>query len=50
MVTHRHGRRSISRCVLLRDRGRIEIDHPYGLRCRGWCCHSGTALVAMVGW
>ena len=22
-----------------RDRGRIEIDHLYGLRCRGWYCN-----------
>ena len=21
------------------DRGRIEIDHLYGLRCRGWYCN-----------
>ena len=37
---HRHDRRGIYRCVLLRFRGRIEIDHSYGLRCRGLCCHS----------
>ena len=36
---HRHDRRGIYRCVLLRFRGRIEIDHSYGLRCRGLCCH-----------
>ena len=37
---HRHDRRGIYRCVLLLFRGRIEIDHSYGLRCRGVCCHS----------
>ena len=37
---HRHDCRGIYRCVLLRFRGRIEIDHSYGLRCRGSCCHS----------
>ena len=37
---HRHDRRRIYRCVLLLFRGRIEIDHSYGLRCRGLCCHS----------
>ena len=37
---HRHDRRGIYRCVLFRFRGRIEIDHSYGLRCRGLCCHS----------
>ena len=35
---HRHDRRGIYRCVLHRFRGRIEIDHSYGLRCRGLCC------------
>ena len=40
MAAHRHDRRGICRCVLLRFRGRIEIDHSYGLRCRGLCCHS----------
>ena len=40
MTAHRHDRRGIYRCVLLRFRGRIEIDHSYGLRCRGLCCHS----------
>ena len=40
MAAHRHDRRGIYRCVLLRFRGRIEIDHSYGLRCRGLCCHS----------
>ena len=40
MAAHRHGRRGIYRCVLLRFRGRIEIDHSYGLRCLGLCCHS----------
>ena len=40
MAAHRHDRREIYRCVLLRFRGRIEIDHSYGLRCRGLCCHS----------
>ena len=39
MAAHRHGRREIYRCVLLRFRGRIEIDHSYGLRCHGLCCH-----------
>ena len=39
MAAHRHDRRGIYRCVLLRFRGRIEIDHSYGLRCRGLCCH-----------
>ena len=37
---HRHDRRGIYRCVLRRFRGRIEIDHSYGLHCRGLCCHS----------
>ena len=37
---HRHDLRGIYRCVLLLFRGRIEIDHSYGLRCRGLCCHS----------
>ena len=40
MAAHRHDRRGIYRCVLLRFCGRIEIDHSYGLRCRGLCCHS----------
>ena len=40
MAAHRHDRRGIYRCALLRFRGRIEIDHSYGLRCRGLCCHS----------
>ena len=40
MVAHRHDRRGIYRCVLLRFRGRIEIDHSYGLRWSGLCCHS----------
>ena len=40
MAAHRHDRRGIFRCVLLRFRGRIEIDHSYGLRCRGLCFHS----------
>ena len=40
MAAHRHDRRGIYRCVLLRFRGRIEIDHSYGLHCRGLCCHS----------
>ena len=39
MAAHRHDRRGIYRCVLLRFRGRIEIDHSCGLRCRGLCCH-----------
>ena len=39
MAAHRHDRRGIYRCVLLRFRVRIEIDHSYGLRCRGLCCH-----------
>ena len=33
--------RCIFGSVLLRFRGRIEIDHSYGLRCRGLCCHRG---------
>ena len=37
---HSHDRRGIYRCVLLRFRGRIEIDHSYGLRWSGLCCHS----------
>ena len=40
MAAHHHDRRGIYRCALLRFRGRIEIDHSYGLRCRGLCCHS----------
>ena len=40
-------RRSIFCSVLLRFRGWIEIDHSNGLRCRGLCCQSGTALVAV---
>ena len=39
MAAHRHGRRGYYRCVLLCFRGWIEIDHSYGLRCRGLCCH-----------
>ena len=35
----------IYRSVLLGFRGRIENDHSYGLRCRGLCCHLGTALM-----
>ena len=31
MAAHRHDRRGIYRCVLLRFSGRIEIDHLYGL-------------------
>ena len=40
MAAHRHDRRGIYRCVFLRFRGRIEIDHSYGLRCHGLSCHS----------
>ena len=40
MAAHRHDRRGIYRCVLLRFRGRIEIDHSYGLRWGGLCCHT----------
>ena len=40
MAAHRHDRRGIYRCVLLRLRGRIEIDHSYGLRWSGLCCNS----------
>ena len=40
MAAHGHDRRGIYGCVLLRFRGRIEIDHSYGLRCRALCCHS----------
>ena len=40
MAAYRHDRRGIYRCVLLRFRGRIEIDHSYSLPCRGLCCHS----------
>ena len=40
MAAHRHDRRGIYRCLLLRFRGRIEIDHSYGLCCRGLGCHS----------
>ena len=40
MAAHRHDRRGIYRCVLLPFRGRIEIDHSYGLRWSGLCCHS----------
>ena len=40
MATHRLDRHGIYRCVLLRFHGRIEIDHSYGLRCCGLCCHS----------
>ena len=39
MAAHRHDRCGIYRCVLLRFRGRIEIDHSYGLRWSGLCCH-----------
>ena len=42
-------RSCIFRSILLRFRGRIEIDHSYGLRCHGLCCHSGTTLVAPSG-
>ena len=44
MAAHRHDRRGIYRCVLLRFRGRIEIDHSYGLRWSGLCCHSRHSL------
>ena len=37
---HRHDRRGIYRCVLFRFRGRIEIDHSYGLR---WSGPAGAA-------
>ena len=40
MAAHRHDRRGIYRCVLLRFRGRIEFDHSYGLSWSGLCCHS----------
>ena len=40
MAAHCHDRRGIYRCALLSFCGRIEIDHSYGLRCRGLCCHS----------
>ena len=40
MAAHRHDRHGIYRCVLLRFRGSIEIDHSYSLRCHGLCCHS----------
>ena len=40
MAAHRHDRGGIYRCVLLHFRGRIEIDHSYGLRWSGLCCHS----------
>ena len=40
MSAHHHDHCRIYRCVLLRCRGRIEIDHSYGLHCRGLCCHS----------
>ena len=40
MAAHRHDCHGIYRCELLRFRGRIEIDHSYGLRWRGLCCHS----------
>ena len=32
-------RRSNVGLVVNCDRGRIEIDHLYGLRCRGWYCN-----------
>ena len=40
MAAHRYDRRGIYRCALLSFRGRIEIDHSCGLRCRSLCCHS----------
>ena len=40
IAAHSHDRRGINNCILLHFRGRIEIDHSYGLRCRGLCCHS----------
>ena len=42
MTVHR---RCIYRNIFFRFRGRIEIDHSYGLCCRGLCCCSGTAHV-----
>ena len=49
MAAHRHDRRGIYRCALLRFRGKIEIDHSYGLRCRGLCCHSRHSTRAVPG-
>ena len=46
---HRHDRRGIYRCVLLLFRGRIEIDHSYGLRCRGLCCHFRHSTCGLAG-
>ena len=40
MTAHCHDHRGIYRCVLLHFRGRIEIDHPYGLRCHSCCARS----------
>ena len=40
MEAHRHDRCWIYSCILLHFRGRIEIEHSYGLRCSGLCCHS----------
>ena len=47
---HLHDRRGIYRCVLLRFRGRIEIDLSYGLRCRGLCCHSRHSTQSLIDW
>ena len=49
MAAHRHDRRGIYRCVLLRFRGRIKIDHSCGLRCRGLCCHSRHSTRGAAG-
>ena len=50
MAAHRHDRRGIYRCVLLRFLGRIEIDHSY-MVCAGVVCAAtpGTALLGPAG-
>ena len=35
----RHRKRKFPLLFVNCDRGRIEIDHLYGLRCRGWYCN-----------
>ena len=42
IAAHRHDRHGVYRYVLLRFRGRIEIDRSYGLRYRGSTNHSSA--------
>ena len=50
MAAHRHDRRGIYRCLLLRFRGKIEIDHSYTVCAVVVCAATpGTALVGPAG-